>query len=172
MTMLARLTAVTLPAVLCSWLAPGLIAGLIVGPAQADTIKELTGYWSGNGSIALSNGKTERVKCSVLYRADGGTQIRQTMRCASPDYSINSLAELRVKGSQVSGTWEEKTYSAKGDVTGRFGGDSFSLSIQGATFSAAMNVTLSSCKQSLSITPQGLDVTRVSISLAKDRCGE
>jgi hypothetical protein len=169
MTMLARLTAVTLPAVLCSWLAPGLVAG----PARADSsIKDLAGYWSGNGSIALSNGKTERVKCSVLYRADGGSQIRQTMRCASADYSINSLAELRLKGNQVSGTWEEKTYSAKGDVTGRFGGDSFALSIQGAAFSAAMNVTLSNCKQSLSITPQGLDVTRVSISLAKDRCGE
>ena len=168
MTMLARLTAVTLPAVFCSWLAPGLAAG----PAQADPIRDLAGYWSGNGSIALSNGKTERVKCSVLYKADGGTQIRQTMRCASADYAINSLAELRIKGSQVSGTWEEKTYSAKGDVTGRFGGDSFALSIQGAAFSAAMNVTLSNCKQSLSITPQGLEVTRVSISLAKDRCGE
>ena len=77
-----------------------------------------------------------------------------------------------MKGSQVSGTWEEKTYAAKGDVTGRFGGDSFALSIQGAAFSAAMKVTLANCKQSLSITPQGLEVKRVSISLAKDRCGE
>jgi hypothetical protein len=168
MTMLARLTAVTLPAALCSWL----VAGLVARPALADPIRDLTGYWSGIGSIALSNGKTERVKCSVLYKADGGTQIRQTMRCASPDYSINSLAELRVKGGQVSGTWEEKTYSAKGDVTGRFGGDSFALSIKGAAFSAVMNVTLSSCKQSLNITPEGLEVTRVSINLAKDRCGE
>jgi hypothetical protein len=72
----------------------------------------------------------------------------------------------------VSGSWEERTYSAKGDVTGRFGGDSFTLQIQGANFSAAMNVTLASCKQSLSITPQGLEVTKVSISLAKERCGE
>jgi hypothetical protein len=160
MTMLARLTAVTLAAVLCSW------------TAVADPIVDLTGYWSGNGSIALTNGKTERVKCNVLYKADGGTQIRQTMRCASADYSIHALAELRLRGGQVSGTWEEKTYAAKGDVSGRFGGDSFSLSIQGASFSAAMNVTLSNCKQSLSITPQGLDVTRVSINLAKERCGE
>ena len=77
-----------------------------------------TGYWSGNGSIALTNGKTERVKCQVIYKTGGGTQIRQTMRCASADYSINSLADLRVKGGQVSGSWEEKTYSAKGDVIG------------------------------------------------------
>lgn len=173
MTMLARLTAVTLPAVLRTWAT--LVSTLVstLGPAlAADPIVDLAGYWTGNGSIALTNGKTERVKCNVLYRADGGAQIRQTMRCASADYSINSLAQLRLKGSQVSGTWEEKTYAAKGDVSGRFGGDSFVLSIQGASFSAAMNVTLSNCKQSLSITPQGLDVTRVSISLAKERCGE
>ena len=35
-----------------------------------------------------------------------------------------------------------------------------------------MNVTLSNCKQSISISPQGLEVTRVSIALAKERCGE
>ena len=160
MMMLARLTAAMLPMVLFSW------------AALADPIADLTGYWSGNGSVSLGSGKTERVKCSVIYKAEGGNQIRQTMRCASADYAINALAELRIKGGQVSGTWEERTYSAKGDVTGRFAGESFSLQIQGANFSAAMNVTLANCKQSLSITPQGLDVSKVSISLAKERCGE
>jgi hypothetical protein len=159
MRILVRLTAAAIPAT------------LLACAALADPIAGLNGYWSGTGSVALSNGKTERVKCQVFYKSDGSGQIRQTMRCASPDYNINALAELRVKGSQVSGTWEEKTYSAKGDVTGRFGGDSFTLSIQGANFSAAMNVTLSNCRQSLNITPRGLDVTRVSITLAKERCG-
>jgi hypothetical protein len=140
--------------------------------ALADPIADMNGYWTGNGTIALTNGKTERVKCQVIYRVDGGSQIRQTMRCASADYSINALADLRVKGSQVGGSWEEKTYSAKGDVSGRYSGESFALSIQGASFSAAMNVTLSACKQSLNISPQGLEVTRVSIALAKERCGE
>jgi hypothetical protein len=160
MMMLTRLAAAMLPMVLFSW------------AALADPIAGLTGYWSGTGSISLGKGKTERVRCSVIYKTDGANQLRQTMRCASPDYAINSLAELHIKGAQVSGSWEERTYSAKGDVTGRFAGDSFTLQIQGTSFSAAMNVTLASCKQSLSITPQGLEVTKVSISLAKERCGE
>jgi len=160
MTVFARLTMAILPLTLCSW------------AALADPIADLPGYWSGNGSISLSNGKIERVKCNVLYKADGG-QIRQTMRCASADYSINSLADLRVaKSGQVSGSWEERTYAAKGDVTGKLAGESFALSIQGANFSASMNVTLANCKQSLNITPQGLEVTKVAISLAKERCGE
>ena len=98
---LSSTTAVTLPAVLCSWLAPGLVAG----PALADPIRDLTGYWTGNGSIALSNGKTERVKCSVLYRADGGTQI---LRAHVPQAELATYAtELR------SITGGRGTFSAK-----------------------------------------------------------
>ena len=89
------------------------------------------------------------------------------MRCASADYKIDALAELRVKGEKVSGSWEEKTYSANGEVTGRYCGDNFVLSIKGANFSAAMNVALSDCKQTINISPKGLDVTKVTIGLAK-----
>lgn len=137
---------------------------------SADPIEELAGFWSGGGSVLLTNGKTERVKCQVFYKTGEGS-IRQTMRCASADYSINSLAELRVKGGQVNGNWEEKTYAAKGAVSGRYGGEGFTLTIQGGNFSAAMNVALSNCKQSINISPQGLEVSKVAIALAKERCG-
>ena len=94
--------------------------------ASADPLGDLNGFWSGSGSVVLSGGNTERVKCQVFYKAgEGNTQIRQTIRCASTDYTINALAELRVKGSQVTGSWEEKTYSARGEVTGRYSGESF-----------------------------------------------
>lgn len=152
-------------------LVTGLLCVMALARAvSADPVGDLSGYWTGGGSVVLNNGKTERVKCNVIYRTDGGN-IRQTMRCASVDYSINSLADLKIKGGQVSGSWEEKTYAAKGEVSGRYSGESFALTIQGANFSAAMNVTLSSCKQSIQISPQGLEVSRVAIALAKERCG-
>ena len=122
----------------------------------AAPIEDLSGYWSGSGSVTLSNGRTESVKCAVTYKvSDGGGQVRQSMRCASADYSINALAELQIKGSQVSGSWEEKTYSATGVVTGRYTGSNFVLSIEGANFTAAMNMSVSDCKQSISIAPAG-----------------
>lgn len=152
-----------------SWLVAGLLIAVGAAPAAAaNPIQDMDGYWSGNGSVVLSNGSTERVKCSVFYKVtEGGSAIRQSMRCASADYKIDALAELRVKGDKVSGSWEEKTYSATGAVSGRFVENSFVLSIQGANFSAAMNVSLSDCKQNISISPQGLDVTRISIGLGK-----
>ncbi len=136
--------------------------------AGASPIGEMAGYWTGAGSVTLSSGNTERVKCAVIYKvSDDGVQIKQNIRCASTDYSINASADLRVKGEQVSGSWEEKTYSATGEVTGRYNGTSLVLSIQGANFTAAMNVSLSACKQSINISPKGLDVNRISIGLAK-----
>lgn len=136
--------------------------------ALAEPLADLVGFWSGNGSVTLAGGNTERVKCQVFYKtSDSNSQVRQTLRCASTDYAINSTAELQVRGGQVTGSWEEKTYAAKGEVTGRYSGESFALTIKGATFTASMNVTLSACKQSINITPKGLDVTKVTIGLSK-----
>jgi hypothetical protein len=152
----ARFAAVTLFGAICSW------------AALAEPIGDLAGFWSGNGAVTLASGNTERVKCQVFYKAsESNTQLRQTLRCASADYTINATADLQVKGSQVTGSWEEKTYSAKGEVTGRYSGESFALMIKGANFTASMNVALSACKQSINITPKGLDITKVTIALAK-----
>jgi hypothetical protein len=150
------------------WISAVLLSGALACGALAEPIADLAGFWSGNGSVTLAGGNTERVKCQVFYKAENdGSQLRQTLRCASTDYTINATADLQVKGGQVTGSWEEKTYAAKGEVTGRYSGESFNLMIKGANFTAAMNVTLSSCKQSISIIPKGLDVTKVTIGLAK-----
>jgi hypothetical protein len=147
--------------------AAGLAVALAATAATAGPIEDLDGYWSGGGTVVLSDGK-ERVKCAVRYKVgQSGAQIRQTLRCASADYSINGTAEFSVKGAQVDGTWEEKTYSASGQISGRYTGSSLVLSIKGANFSAAMTVGLSTCKQSITIQPRGLEVRRISMSLAK-----
>lgn len=151
----------------------GIAAAILAGcalavTAWADTIDDLAGFWSGTGSVVLASGNTERVKCQVFYKTSGSnTQLKQTLRCASTDYAINATADLEVKAGQVTGSWEEKTYAVKGEVTGRYSGENFNVTITGATFTAAMNMTLSACKQAINITPKGLDVTKVTIALSK-----
>ncbi|HZT49960.1 MAG TPA: hypothetical protein VFA64_18445 [Hyphomicrobiaceae bacterium] len=149
--------------------AVGLCAGLAVaGGAAAGPIDDLTGYWTGTGTVVLAGGDKEQVKCAVVYKVSaGGGQIRQSMRCASADYRIDAAAVLRIDGGHVSGNWEERTYSATGEITGRYTGSSLALSIQGAGFTASMSVGLGGCRQSISIAPKGLEVRRVSITLAK-----
>ena len=136
--------------------------------APAGPVGDLPGRWSGWGAVVYENGESERVKCVATYFIEaGGDTVRQNLRCASKGYDIDATASLRVTDGRVSGAWEEKRWSATGSIAGRMTDDGFNLSIKGDAFSAAMAVTTSSCKQSISITPQGVDITRISIGLGK-----
>ncbi len=136
--------------------------------AQVRIVKldEFSGYWSGIGSVTWNNGSTEQLKCVATYRP-GPDQVRQNLRCASQGYSISAAVELKVSGDVVTGTWEEKTYSANGAITGKVNDKGFVLSIIGPTFSADMTVDHTTCKQAIEIDPKGVDVTKIKIGLGK-----
>jgi hypothetical protein len=136
---------------------------------QAAPINDLAGRWSGWGSITMASGATEQVKCVATYFVEGGgAQVKQNLRCASTSYKIDATAKLNNANGHLTGEWEEKTYAAVGAVAGRFTGNGFNVSITGPSFSAAMAVTTTNCKQSISITPTGFDISRISIGL--DKC--
>lgn len=149
-------------------LAAGLPLGLMcpAGEALADPLGELPGRWSGSGSIRMANGTTQSVKCVATYFVAGAT-VTQNLRCASPSYKIDTKANLSVRGGQVTGNWEERQYAQTGAVSGRMTSNGFNLQISGAQFTAALQLTSTACKQSLSITPKGFDVSRISIGLGK-----
>lgn len=149
-------------------LAMAALCCLLSGQATPEPIalEAYNGYWSGLGTVVMSSGSTEQVKCVVTYRT-GGDQVKQNLRCARASYSINGAAELQVRGGQVTGTWEEKTYSAVGTVTGKSVPDGMIVAIDSINFSAAMTVSVAGCKQAIAIQPKGLDVTRITLALAK-----
>ena len=145
------------------------LLGVLLGntASAAVNLQDMGGYWTGTGKVTMTNGSSENVKCVVIYKV-ATSSFRQTIRCASQGFSFNGTAELDVAQSgSVTGNWTENTYSAKGDVTGKTTEKGFSLAISGATFTAAMDVTTTTCKQTLDIVPQGLEVKRISLGLGK-----
>lgn len=155
---------------LTALLAGALLSGGVSPPAQsAAPVSDLDGRWSGWGSIKMANGAAEQVKCVATYFIKGaGTQLTQNLRCASPSFRIDAVAVLDVRGDEVTGNWEERTYAAQGSVSGRLTDSGFNLSIQGDSFSAAMAVAVSKCRQSISIAPQGFEISRIAVGL--DKC--
>lgn len=138
-------------------------------PGAAAPLNDLVGRWSGWGSVTMNSGATEQVKCVATYFVENaGAQMKQNLRCASSSYKIDATAKLDNANGQLTGQWEEKTYAAVGSVAGRFTVNGFNVSIQGPAFTAAMAVTTTSCKQSISITPTGFDISRINIGL--DKC--
>lgn len=143
------------------------------GPAapalSAQPIDGYDGRWSGWGSITMTNGTAEQVKCVATYFVkQAGAELTQNLRCASQSFRIDAVAKLDVKGDDVTGKWEERTYSAQGSVSGRLTSGGFNLSIQGEGFSAAMRVAMTDCKQSITIAPRGFEISRIAIGL--DKC--
>jgi hypothetical protein len=136
--------------------------------AEANPIAQLPGRWSGAGSIKLANGKAENLKCvATNFVTDGGVRVAQNLRCASPSYRIDAKALLLVRGTQVTGSWEERQHAQTGAVAGKVTSNGFALQISGAHFTAALHLTSSGCRQAISISPKGFDIARISIGLGK-----
>ena len=149
-------------------LALGLFAVASGAGAVASPVTDLPGRWSGWGSIQHSNGSSEQLRCVATYFVeDRGSTVKQNLRCASQGYKIDASSNLTVSGGQVSGAWEEKTWSTTGMITGRMLNNGFNLTIEGVGFSAGMAVNTTNCKQTISITPKGFDVSKVSMNLSK-----
>lgn len=144
------------------------VFGAGVSSASASDVQRLAGRWSGWGAVRLTNGSVEQVKCVATYfvRA-AGSRINQSLRCASASYKIDAKANYALHGNAVTGTWEERTHSAVGDVYGTMVSSGFQLTVRGDTFTAQMVLTSTNCKQSINISPDGLNISNISIGLRK-----
>jgi hypothetical protein len=142
--------------------------GSTIHVALANPVLNLPGRWSGPGSIVMSSGEKEQMRCVATYFVEGsGATVKQNLRCASQGYKIDATTNLLVANGRVSGAWEERTWDTKGSIKGDVNGDAFNLTIDGPGFSAAMAVKTDTCKQSISITPRANTVARISMNLGK-----
>ncbi len=136
--------------------------------AIANPVLSLNGRWSGPGSIIMSNGETEQMRCVATYFVEGsGAAVKQNLRCAGQGYKIDVITNLSVANGRVSGGWEERTWDTKGSIKGDVQTDGFNLTIDGPGFTAAMAVKTTNCNQSINITPRGNTVARISMNLGK-----
>jgi len=129
----------------------------------------LAGYWTGGGTITMSNGSNERIRCKGTYAVnDTGKALNQSLRCASDSYRLEISGNIIFSGGSLSGTWGEATRHASGSITGRANGKEILARVDGAGFSAGLEVHFRGDRQSVSIKPtSGTDVSNVAITLRK-----
>ena len=127
------------------------------------------GNWSGGGTITVSNGTSERIRCRAKYSvSDGGAGLQQDLRCASDSYKFEVTSNvINPGGSAIQGSWTEITRNASGNVSGNATGGRIDASVEGVGFSAGLSLTTSGNSQSVTIRPHGTDVTLVSISMRR-----
>jgi hypothetical protein len=150
------------------------IAGLAVcvlaatpASAQSAPFSGMHGAWSGSGTIALSDGSKERLRCRASYRVSAGdSTLQQSLRCASDSYKFELSSDVVSEGGRVSGTWSETSRGISGSLQGRASGGRIAVAADSPMFSANITLTTTGNKQSVSITSQG-DIRQVSIAMVK-----
>jgi len=151
----------------------GLLMTALCLPCRADAAQAaaspfvaMAGTWSGGGTLSTTEGGQERLRCRAAYNvAASGTELRLNLRCASESYNFDLTGDVEYRGGAISGSWSEATRNASGTISGRAVGDHVDAAARGNNFSANLSLTTRGSRQSISIRPQGTNVTGVSLAL-------
>lgn len=149
-----------------------LVAATLSGfaaPAAADNpFPALAGSWRGPGTVRLTTGQTETIKCKAYYtNKSSGSVLGLAILCGSASAKIDMRANLEYSGGKVTGTWEERQFNATGNVTGSASSNKLSLSITGGGLTGTLSVSIGSGSQSVSISTQGTGFTGVNIQFSR-----
>jgi hypothetical protein len=121
------------------------------GYAQAaDPFERLAGEWAGAGSIELSNGTREALKCKAKYTVSGDS-LQLYIRCASDSYNFELRSTANVSSGAVSGTWSESPHGAFGTISGSAAGDSIRVKAEAGSFAANLSLLTHTNTQTVSI---------------------
>ena len=144
---------------------------LPVGGACAQSTQPfdgLAGKWAGDGSIALTNGTTERMRCDATYAVSGGGgDLDQNLRCASDSYKFDLRIALSDKDGAILGNWNEVSKNVSGGISGRDSRGLIQVTARGQTFTAAVTVATHGNEQSVKIRAQSGDLSQVTITLRR-----
>ena len=142
------------------------LTGGAVLAAPVSPFVAMAGTWSGGGVLHTSDGQQEQLRCRAAYDVAGsGEQLRLNLRCASASYNFDLASEVEYRGGAISGSWSEASRNASGTLSGRATGDHVEASARGDSFSANLSLTTRGGRQTVSIQPQGTNITSVSLAL-------
>src|SRR6202030_3893075 len=91
--------------------------------AQASPFGGFDGAWAVNGTVSLSDGTTERIRCKTDYKVNGsGLGLKQSLHCASDSYKFDLSSDVTSQGDRISGNWSEASRNIFGNLQGTAGG--------------------------------------------------
>lgn len=126
-----------------------------------------SGAWSGTGTVALSDGTTERIRCKADYKVDGtGKALKQSLRCASDSYKIDLSSDVTSSGGRISGNWSEASRNINGSLQGTAGGGQIQVFVEANGFAANLTLRTSGNRQTVQISSKG-EIRGVNITMVR-----
>jgi hypothetical protein len=152
--------------------AAGIGAALLLSVSAGNTqsggpFAGFDGAWSGNGTVTLSNGSTEHIRCKADYKvATSGMGLKQALHCASDSYKFDLSSDVTSQGDRISGNWSEKSRNIFGNLQGTAGGGQINVFVEASGFAATLNLRTNGNKQVVQIESKG-EIRGVSITMTK-----
>ena len=145
-----------------------LMLSVSAGHAQAGSpFAGFDGSWSGSGTVALSNGTTERIRCKADYKVNAsGLGLKQNLHCASDSYKFDLSSDVTSQGGRISGNWSEASRNIFGNLQGTAGGGQIDLFVEASGFAANLNLRTNGNKQVVQIDSKG-EIRGVKITMTK-----
>ena len=144
------------------------LPGSATQAAVSSPFAAMAGSWSGGGVLNMSDGSQEPLRCRASYDVAGtGAQLHLNLRCASASYNFDLASDVQYRGGEISGDWTEASRNASGTISGRASGGHIEAAASGQNFSAGLSLTTRGSRQTVSIRPQGTNITEVSLEMAR-----
>src|ERR1700760_3647869 len=125
------------------------------------------GSWSGSGTVALSDGTTEHIRCKADYKVNAtGMGLKQNLHCASDSYKFDLSSDVTSQGDRISGNWSEKSRNIFGNLQGTAGAGQIDVFVEASGFAANLNLRTNGTKQIVQISSKG-EIRGVSITMTK-----
>lgn len=144
------------------------LPGCAAVAAPATPFLAMAGTWSGGGVLSTTDGQQEQLRCRAAYDVTaGGEQLRLNLKCASQSYNFDLASDVEYRGDAITGSWSEASRNASGTLSGRAAGDHVEAAARGNNFSAHLSLTTRGGRQTVSIQPEGTNVSAVSLALSR-----
>jgi hypothetical protein len=144
-----------------------LLLSVSVGHAQSGPFAGFDGTWSGNGTVSLSDGSTEHIRCKADYKVNGtGLGLKQSLHCASDSYKFDLTSDVTSQGDRISGNWSEASRNIFGNLQGTAGGGQIDVFVEANGFAANLTLKTSGNKQTVQISSKG-EIRGVNITMVK-----
>jgi hypothetical protein len=144
-----------------------LMLSVAAGNAQSGPFAGFDGAWSGNGTVTLSDGPTERIRCKADYKVSGGgLALKQNLHCASDSYRFDLSSDVTSQGDRISGNWSEASRNVFGSLQGTAGGGQIEVFVEANAFAANLTLRTTGNRQTVMITSKG-EIRGVNITMVK-----
>jgi hypothetical protein len=154
-------------AIIAAGVGAALLLSVTPGHAQSGPFAGFDGAWSGNGSVTLSDGTTEHIRCKADYKVNGtGLELKQALHCASDSYKFDLTSDVTSYGDRIAGNWSEASRNINGNLQGTAGGGQIEVFVEASGFAANLTLRTTGNKQTVQISSKG-EIRGVNITMVK-----